>query len=71
MKEYVLIWNTNDFPGNGGGTEYELLENISEVEKKVNELTEDSRISISFCGELRDEIKFKAVEKVTRWEVDS
>ena len=71
MKDYVLIWDINDYPENGGGTEYELLENISEVEKKVNEITRDPRIIILFCGHLRDEIKFKAVEKVTRWEVDS
>jgi hypothetical protein len=72
MKDYILIWDINDYPDNGGGTEYDLFENISDVEKKVNELTEDTRdISISFCGRLREEIKFKAVEKVTRWEVDS
>ena len=71
MKDYILIWSINDYPEIGGGTEYDLFESVSEVEKKVNELTQDKRISISFCGHLRDEIKFKAVETVTRWEVDS
>ena len=70
MKMYVLIWDIKDYPDNGGGTEYDLFENISEVEGKVNELTQDSRISIQFCGHLLYEIKFKAVEKVTQWEID-
>lgn len=70
MKAYILIWNINDYPDMGGGTEYEFFENIEQTEEKVNELTKDSRITISFCGHLKDEIKFKPVEKITRWEVE-
>lgn len=47
MKEYILIWNVNDYPDNGGGVEYELLDNILDAEKRVNELTKDDRISIN------------------------
>ena len=70
MKEYILIWYIRDFPENGGGREYALFKNILEVEEKVNELTKDEKITISFCGHLKDEITFKAVEKITRWEAD-
>lgn len=71
MKNYILVWDINDYPELGGGIKFDFFENISEVENKVNELSTDSRVKISFCGQLQNEIKFKPAEKVTRWVVDS
>jgi len=69
-KTIILIWRTNNFLEMGGGTEYDFFEGLKEVEDKVNELTKDSRVTISFCGNILDEIKFNPVEKIIRWEVD-
>jgi hypothetical protein len=70
MKQFILVWTVNDYPDNGGGTEYELYDNIQQVTNKVNELAQDKRMAVAFCGHLRDEVKFKPVEKITLWEVD-
>lgn len=70
MKSYVLIWNIKDYPDCGGGTECDFFDNLKQVIEKVNELAQDDRVTISFCGEIRKEIKFKAVERVTTWEID-
>ena len=70
MYKYILIWSVDDYHEMGGGTEFEIFGDIEEATKKVNEITQDKRVSIDFCGQISEEIKFKPVETVTSWEVD-
>ncbi len=69
MSKYIIIWDVNDYPDMGGGVNFELFENIKQVENKVNDLMKDSKTVISFCGKITDEIKFKPVEKIIKWEI--
>ncbi len=67
MKNIILVWNVNDYPEMGGGIYYDFFEDIEKVEIKVNGLTKDESISILFCGEIKKEIVFEPVEKITKW----
>lgn len=70
MEKYILAWEVNDYPDNGGGIEVQKFDNDELLLEKVNEIKQDKRIEIIFCYKIAEEIKFKAVEKVTRWEIE-
>jgi hypothetical protein len=67
MKNFVLIWNVNEYPEMGGGIQIAFFESINKAEEKVNEITKDENVSIYFCGEIKKEIVFEPIEKVTIW----
>ena len=70
MENYILVWEINDYPENGGGTKTQTFTDLNQVLEKVTKLKKDDINEILFCFKIAEEIKFKAVEKATKWEIE-
>lgn len=70
MAKYILVYEIDDYPECGGGTEVEFFEATEEQEmhKRVNELAStDERVSIITAGFLQTEYEYKPVEIVKEY----
>lgn len=70
MKNYIIIWSINDYPWMWWWTTYDFFEKKEELEPNINEILKDKKASIDFCWKIENEIKFKAVTTVTKWELE-
>ena len=69
-KNYILIWDINDYAEMWWWTYYDFFDSKEEMELKINEITKDIQVSIWFCWEIRNQFNVKPVEKVTKWEIE-
>ena len=70
MAKYILVYEIDDYPDCGGGTQVEFFEANAEQEmhKRVNELAStDERISIITAGFLKTEYEYKPVEIIKEY----
>jgi hypothetical protein len=70
MAKYILVYEIDDYPDFGGGTQVEFFEANAEQEmhKRVNELAStDERISIITAGFLQTEYEYKPVEIIKEY----
>lgn len=71
MAKHILVYEINDYPNNGGGTQVEFFEADAEQEmhKRVNDLAStDDRISIITAGFLQTEYEYKPVEIIKKYQ---
>jgi len=63
--KYILVYEIDDYPDNGGGTKYEEFNTVEALDKRVIEIYNFHDITIA--GKV-EEFKYKPVETVTKIE---
>ena len=68
MSKYILVYEIDDYPEMGGGTEVEFFEEEQKLHERVNELaSNDERVSITTAGFLSVEYDYKPIEIVKQY----
>lgn len=65
MKDFILVYNVDDYPEMGGGIQYEEFETSAELDNRVSEIYNADNILA--VGKL-DRYSYKVVEIVTKVE---
>jgi len=69
---FALIYNVNTYPDLGGGMHHEQFETLNLMTEAVNKLSNDhgSEFEIVAAYEIREQITYKPVTRVTKLEPD-
>ncbi len=70
MAKYILVYEIEDYPDCGGGTEVEFFDAYSEqkMHNRVNDLaSKDERVKIIAAGFLQTEYEYKPVEIIKEY----
>ena len=69
-KDFILVYENDDYAEMGGGTFFERMESVEILTDRVNELNEQIEdFSVIFAGQVFNEIKFEPVEIITKLKI--
>lgn len=68
MNRYVLIWQVNDYPENGGGLQWRSFQTVEEMDAKVDQLLSEhgDKFKIDASYSILEEIKYQPVAVITK-----
>lgn len=62
--KYILVYDVDGYPDEGGGTQCEEFDSGEALDKRVEEIYQEGH-TLMLAGQLK-EIKYKTIEKVTK-----
>jgi len=65
--KYILVYDVNGYPEEGGGTYYEEFDTIQSLDNRVSEIMTDKQNTLVAAGEFKP-YEYKAVEYITKIE---
>lgn len=70
MMKFVLIYEIDDYPECGGGIDFELFEEVEEMDAKVNELLQvcKDKLEIKFAGHINVIFNYEPKQLITIYE---
>lgn len=69
MEKYVVVYNNNDYPDNGGGEDYKLYDDEESMISDINVKLRNPLMEVLFCAEISKVIEIEAVEVVTKFKI--